>query len=218
MSFAAISQAKQGFGYQAIVRDASEFLSECSSDCRSSLNHYMLSVLEGFVDLIDLGMLHKSACRAYVHALSALDARRFIEASVLSRRYEGLESSVLESEDPESVCIRASCYASSAEDALGCISYESRSEHVDMRLGMYSLERAFSGSRYGSYMEKLALSVLLALLAVLIVVGEQELYTLPSCLYGHRGRDPYLHSFVHRIYAASNEASGSGSFNKAYTA
>ena len=97
--------------------------------------------------------------------------------------------------------------ATSAEDALGSISYETRSNLIKMCLGLSALESAFSCASNVSDMEQLALSVLVALLAVHVVVGEQELYAVSSCCYSCRRRDLDLHALSYRINAACYESS-----------
>ena len=63
-----------------------------------------------------------------------------------------------------------------AEDTLGCITDKSGSESIDVCLRVNTLESIFSCACDLSNVEKLALAVLIALLAVLIVVREHELY------------------------------------------
>ena len=72
--------------------------------------------------------------------------------------------------------IGATCNTTSAEDTLGCVTDKSGSECIDMCLRVNALEGIFSCACDLSNAEELALAVLIALLAVLIVVREHELY------------------------------------------
>ena len=136
----------------------------------------MLASLESCVNLSDLGVFHESACRADVYALTALDAGRICKASVLSRRNESLETTVLETEDSHAVSVGAACDAASAEDALGSVAAKSRSELIVVSLGVNTLKSVLSCAGDLGNVEKLALAVLVTLLAVLVVVGEHKLY------------------------------------------
>ncbi len=104
----------------------------------------MLALAESLVHAADLGVLNKSAGRTDAHALAALDAGRAGEASVLSRGNESLEPSVLVAQDAEAVRILAARDAAAAEDALGCVSHETRSELIEISLGVSALVSALS--------------------------------------------------------------------------
>ena len=58
------------------------------------------------------------------------------------------------------------------------------------------------------------MSVLVALLAVLIMIGEQEFYAVASRLNCCRRTDADLHSLRNRINAACHQSPGTGRFHK----
>ena len=67
-------------------------------------------------------------------------------------------------------------------------------------------------------MKQFALAVLVALLAVHVVVREQQLDAGSSRLHCLRGGDADLHSLGYRINAGCHQASGAGRFYKTYAA
>ena len=82
--------------------------------------------------------------------------------------------------------IGAACDTTSAEDTLGCVADKSGSKCIDVCLRVTALEGIFSCACDLSNAEALTLAVLVALLAVLVVVGEHELYRSSAGLYGCR--------------------------------
>ena len=105
--------------------------------------------------------------------------------------------------------------AASAENALGCVADEARSQLVDVSLRVNALILAFLGARDLGNMEQLAVAVLVALLAVLVVVGKKELHASSSGFYCLRGGDADLHALIYRIDAARHEPSRAGRLDKA---
>jgi hypothetical protein len=116
------------------------------------------------------------------------------------------------------VSIGATSDTTAAEDTLGCITDKSGSESIDVCLRVNTLESIFSSACDLSYVEELALAVLIALLAVLIVIGEHKLYRSSTSLYCCRRRDLDLHTLSYRIYAGCNESSSACCFYQADTA
>ena len=108
--------------------------------------------------------------------------------------------------------------AASAEDALGSVAHQARSQLVDMSLGVCALVLAFSGVRDVRHVKQFALAVLVALLAVHVVVREQQLDAGSSRLHCLRGGDADLHSLGYRINAGCHQASRTGRFHKTYAA
>ncbi len=108
--------------------------------------------------------------------------------------------------------------AAAAEDTLGCISYESGSQLVVVCLRVNALECAFSCACYISNVQEFALAVLIALLAVHVVVGEQKLYAVSSCGCSCRRGDLDLHTVGNGINAACNKTSCTGCLYETYTA
>jgi hypothetical protein len=100
------------------------------------------------------------------------------------------------------VRIFASLDAAAAEDALGSIANQCRCELIKESLGVDAGISVVSGSGQGRNMQKFAVSVLVALLAVLIMVGKKKLHTAAACFCGCRRADLDLHAFRDRIYAA----------------
>ena len=99
--------------------------------------------------------------------------------------------------------LSASCDTSSAENALRCISHDRRSQPVYRGRSLGAFIHSFSCAGNLSYIEKFALAVLLAFLAVPVVVGKQKFYGSPSGLSGLRRTDGYFHAVGNRIYAGS---------------
>ena len=114
--------------------------------------------------------------------------------------------------------ILAARYAASAEDALAGITNQTRSKAINKDFRMNSGKCVISGTDKLSNMQKLALSVLVALLAVLIVVGEQKLYRAAACFDGLRRRNADLHAIADRIYAARNQSARTGRLDQTDTA
>jgi hypothetical protein len=79
-------------------------------------------------------MLHQSARRTYVYALSALDTRRIREAAVLSRGNDRAEATILKSKDSKAMRILAARNAASAQDALAGVTDKRGSDAVDKDL------------------------------------------------------------------------------------
>ena len=114
--------------------------------------------------------------------------------------------------------IGAACDTTSAKDALGGVADKSGSKCIDMCLRVNTGECVFSCACDLSYVKELALAVLVALLAVLIVIGEHKLYRSSTCLNSCRRRDLDLHTLSYRIYAGCNESSCACCFYQANTA
>ena len=74
---------------------------------------------------------------------------------------------------------------------------------------------AFPCSGEICHMEQLASAVFIALLAVLVMVGKQQLHR--SAAGGHRcgGGDEHLHAFVYRVYAGGNQGAGALNLHEA---
>ena len=178
----------------------------------------MLAGLEGIVDLGDLGLFKQSTGRADVDTLTALDTRRVGEAAVLRGGDEGLETAVFETENAQTVSIGAAGDAASAEDTLGSIADERRSQLVIDRCRLGPLIGAFAGTGQLGDMEQFAVAVLFALLAVDIVIGQEQFNTAASGLDCLRVGDPDLHPFGNGVNTAGDKAAGAGGCDEADTA
>ena len=105
--------------------------------------------------------------------------------------------------------------AAAAEHALGGVADEGGGELVEMSLGLDAGVLVLFRAGDGGDVEELALAVLLALLAVFIVVGEQELNASSAGLNGLGRGDADLHALGYGVDAAGDEASRSGGLNEA---
>jgi len=195
-----------------------EFLAQSGTYCGSSLNNNVHSGLHSSIDLIDLALLHQSAGGAHAYALSALDTGRINEAAVLGGRNDGVKAAVFKAEDSHTVCILATCNATSAKDTLGGITNNRGRKLVQSYSGLGAYKAILAGTGNVSNVKKLALAVLVALLAVLIVIGKKKLNGSTASLACLGAGNDDLHTLVYGIYAGSNEASCALNLNKAYTA
>ena len=114
--------------------------------------------------------------------------------------------------------VLAACHAAPAEDTFGSIPHQSRSQLIEKGLGMYAGKGVISCTGKLCHMQQLAVFVLLALLTVLVMIGQQQLYAGTSCFYCFRRGDPNLHSLGNGIYATGHQASCAGGFYQAHPA
>jgi hypothetical protein len=125
---------------------------------------------------------------------------------------------VLEADNAVSVSVRATSNATTAEYALGGVSYDGGADLVNGNLGLGALEHIVSCTSETSNVEKLALLVLVAGLAVHGVVGEKKLNGSSSCRYCLGRGDGDLHTLVYGIYAGCYESACTGCLNETNTA
>ena len=215
------AEAAQGSDHLASGRCAdlvAEFFTDRGADSRGDLNDDMLAGLQGIIDLGYLGMFKQRAGRADVDTLTALDTRRLGKAAVPGGGDEGLETAVFETEDAQTVSIRAAGDAASAEDTLGSIADERRSELVQRGRGFCTLIGTFAGAGQLGDMEQFAVAVLFALLAVDVVIGQEQFNTAASGLDSLRVGNADLHPFGNGVNTAGDKAAGAGSGDEADTA
>ena len=163
-------------------------------------------------------MLHQSTGRTYIDALSALDTRRIREAAVLRRGNDGAETTVLKAKDSKAMRILAARHAASAQDTLAGVTDKRRSDPVNEDFGVCSGKCVIPGTDQLCYMKQFAMTVLVTLLAVLVVVGEQQLYRAAACLDSLRRRDPDLHAIADRIDTARDQSARAGRLDQTGTA
>ena len=163
-------------------------------------------------------MLHQSAGRTDIDALTALDTGRIREAAVLRRRDNGSESTVFKSEDAKAVRILAARHTASAQNTLAGVADQAGSQTVnrDLRVGARKCLVSCAGQLRD--VQKLAVTVLLALLAVLVVVGKKKLNAPAAGFHRLRGGDADLHALADRIDAAGDQPARAGSLDKTDTA
>ena len=125
-----------------------ELFTESSTNSRSSLNDNILASLHSSVNTVNFGFLHQSAGGTYVDALAAHDAGGVDEASVLSGSNDGVETTVLKAEDTHilAMSVLAACYAAAAEDALGSITDDGRSQFIISDRGLGADKTVFAGA------------------------------------------------------------------------
>ena len=163
-----------------------EFLADCRSDGRGDEGDDRLLLLEGLVELGEVVVLHQGAGGADEGALTALDAGDVDEGAVLDRADDGLEAAVLEAEDTDALGVLAGLDALAAEDALAGVPDDAGSDLVDGDGRLLADIEFGAGADFPGDLEKLAVAVLPASLAVVVMVGEEELDRRPSCRHGGR--------------------------------
>ena len=171
-----------------------------------------------FVNFCNFGFKHKSTGGTYGNALSAKDAGGFIKGFVYGRSDDCVESAVFKTKNAVSVCVFASCNAASAKDAFAGITNDGRVGFINGYRGFGTHEHFGSCTGKVCNMEKFAMAVFLALLAVYRVVGKKKFNRSSSCCGCFRGGNADFHSFENRENAGSNKGSHSFNFNKANTA
>ena len=87
---------------------------------------------------------------------------------------EGVEATFLESEDADSLSFFAALDAAAAEDALGGIADDARSELIDVSFGLGAFEGTWASADGSSDLIEFAVSVLDAGLAIVVVVGKKK--------------------------------------------
>ena len=87
---------------------------------------------------------------------------------------EGVEASLLEAEDTDTLGVFAALDAASAKDALGGISDDARSELIDVSFGLGAFEGTWASADGSSDLIEFAVSVFDAGLAIMVVVGKKK--------------------------------------------
>ena len=87
---------------------------------------------------------------------------------------EGVEATFLEAEDADSLSFFAALDAAAAEDALGGIADDARSDFIKVTLGLGAFEDAWASTDGSGDLIEFAVSVLDAGLAILAVVGKKK--------------------------------------------
>ena len=204
-------------GYGSTDLHAKLFAQSCAN-CGSGLNNNVLACCHSCVDESDFGLLGESTGGADAYALTAHDAGRRSERTVACGSNDGCKASVLEAENAVAVCILAACYAAAAEDALAGVANDGGRDLVNGNGSLLAEEHVLASAGELSYVQKLALAVLVALLAVHGVVAEQELNGGAASSSSLGGGDLDLDTLVYGVYAGSNETLSTGSLNETYAA
>ena len=206
------AQAMEGGGHPAgaiLLADLmAEFLGDGGTDGRSGLDDDELALLEGAVDEVDFAVFGESARGADVDALAALDAGNVSEGGVLGRADNGVEATLFEAEDADSLRLFAALDAAAAEDALGGIADDARGAFVKRGLGFRAFIGTLTGTGDVGDFEEFALTVFDALLAVFRVVGEEKFDGSATGFDGHRGRDFDLEALFGRDVGDRVDAGG----------
>ena len=103
-------------------------------------------------------------------------------------------------------------------DTLGSVADKTRSKHIQECLGMGAFKSVIPCAGHICYMQQFAVSVLIALLAVLIVIGKQKLDAAAACLNGGLASNMNIHSLTDRVNTAGYQAARSGNLNEAHPA
>ena len=151
-----------------------EFLSDGRADGRSGLDDDIFAGGHGHIDFVDLSLLRESAGRANLDALAALDARNFSEGTVRGRSDDGVEATLLETEDADALGFFAPFDAAAAEDALAGVADDARGGIIIGRGGFGAKEAVVLRAGDVGDVEEFALAVFHASLAILGVIGEKE--------------------------------------------
>jgi hypothetical protein len=83
---------------------------------------------------------------------------------------------------------------------------------------MNAFKRVIPCAGHIGYMQQFAVSVLIALLAVLIMVGKQEFDAVAAGLNSFLASDMDVHSFIDRVNTAGYQAARTGNLNEAHPA
>ena len=215
------AQAAHGRGHLAGDGGAdgiAEFLAQRRAHRGSRLGDHMLAGLEGGVDLVDLAVLHQRAGGTDVHALAALDAGGIGKAAIFRRGHDGGEAAVLKAQDAQAVGVLAALHTTAAEYALAGVSHQAGSQAVHEGLGMLAGEGVIPRAGQLGHVQQLAVAVLVALLAVLVVVGQQQLHAVAAGVHRRGGADADLHALADGIDAAGHQAARAGGFDEAHAA
>ena len=184
-----------------------ELLAQGCTDGGGSLDHHMLAGLEGGIHLGDLGLLHQSAGGTDADTLAALDAGGVDEGAVLGGGHDGVEATVLKAQNAHAVGILAPGHAAAAEDALGGVPDDGGGDLVEGGGGLGTLIAALPGTGQVGHVQQLALAVLVALLAVNVMIGQQQLHGSPAGLAGLGAGNDDLHALVDGVDTGGDQAS-----------
>ena len=116
------------------------------------------------------------------------------------------------------VGVLATGHTAAAEDALGSVTNDCGGQLIHRNRGLAADVSTLTGTGNRSHVQQFALSVLIALLTVNVMVGQQQFHRSPAGLGGLGTGDNDLHAFVDRINTGGNQTSCTLHFHQADTA